>query len=48
MNNEQKRAVIEALVKFVTRVSKGEATCETEIAVLPQVARVLVEITTRL
>lgn len=30
-----------ALIEFIIRVSKGNATCETEIAVLPQVAKVL-------
>lgn len=28
-----------ALMEFIIRVSKGNATCETEVAVLPQVAR---------
>lgn len=32
-----------ALIEFIIRVSKGNATCETEIAVLPQVANALLE-----
>lgn len=45
MNKEQKDKVVAALVEFTERVAKGEATCGTEIAVLPQVAEVLLKIT---
>lgn len=41
MTNEQEDRVVETLVNFVERVSKGIATSETEIAVLPEVAKVL-------
>lgn len=42
MNKEQYDKIIAALVEFTERVAKGNATCETEIAVLPQVANVLI------
>lgn len=41
MNNEQTKEVINALVDFVTRVSKGETTSETEVLVLPEIVKVL-------
>lgn len=41
MTNEQEDRIVETLVNFVERVSKGIATSETEIAVLPEVAKVL-------
>lgn len=40
--------MVEALLNFVIRVSKGEATCKTEVEVLPQVANILLEITHQL
>lgn len=45
MNKEQKEEVVATLVEFIERVAKGQATCGTEIAVLPQVAEVLLKIT---
>lgn len=44
MKNSKIDRLEDALLAFVERVSKKEATCETEVQVLPQVARVLVEI----
>ncbi|MCM1008976.1 MAG: hypothetical protein NC485_13900 [Ruminococcus flavefaciens] len=44
MTLDQEKYVTEALVDFVKRVAKGNATSETEIAVLPEVAKVLLEI----
>lgn len=48
MNTEQRDKIVAALVEFTERVAKGNATCGTEIAVLPQVAEVLLKITTLL
>lgn len=48
MNKEQKDKVVAAMVEFIERVANGKATCGTEIAVLPQVAEVLIKITTLL
>ena len=44
MNDEQYKAVISALCDFVVRAAKENATPE-EIAVLPEVARAIKEIT---
>lgn len=44
MNDEQEKRVVEALVDFVLRVAKGNATNESEVAVLPLVARELFEV----
>lgn len=35
MNDEQEKRVVEALADFVLRVAKGNATNESEVAVLP-------------
>lgn len=45
MNEEKRAEIINALANFILRVSKKEATCETEIAVLPQIADVLLKFT---
>ena len=37
--------IVESLVNFITRVSDGKVTSETEIAVLPEVVKALAEIT---
>ena len=44
VNDEQEKRVVEALVDFVLRVAKGNATNESEVAVLPLVARELFEV----
>lgn len=44
MNDEQEKRVVEALVDFVLRVAKGNATNESEVAVLPLVAKELFEV----
>ena len=44
MTNEQWKQVEEALLKFVLRVSEGKTTSETEIEILPEVVKVLAEI----
>lgn len=44
MNDEQEKQVVEALVDFVLRVAKGNATNESEVAVLPLVAKELFEV----
>lgn len=41
MTTEQYKQVVDSLVNFVTRVSNGKATSETEIAVLPEVVNAL-------
>lgn len=43
VNDEQEKRVVEALVDFVLRVAKGNATNESEVAVLPLVAKELFE-----
>ena len=45
MNTEQENNVIEALVNFVVRVAKGNATNDAETAALPLVAETLLEFT---
>jgi hypothetical protein len=42
MTTNQEERVIEALVTFIERVAEGKATSETEIEVLPEVAKALV------
>lgn len=44
MNEEQFKNVKQALVEFVIRVSKGQATSETEVVILPKVAEILLNI----
>lgn len=44
VNDEQEKRVVEALVDFVLRVAKGNATNESEVAVLPLVAKELFEV----
>lgn len=41
MDQKQKDKVIEALVNFVVKVSEGNTTSETEVAVLPEVVKIL-------
>lgn len=41
MKKEDRDKVINALSEFVVRVAKGEATSIAEVAVLPEVAKVL-------
>lgn len=41
MTNEQENEVIKALIDFVVRVSKGKTTSDTEVSVLPEVAKLL-------
>lgn len=41
MKKEDKDKVINALSEFVVRVANGKATSETEVAVLPEVAKIL-------
>lgn len=41
MKKEDKDKVINALSEFVVRVANGTATSETEVAVLPEVAKIL-------
>ena len=43
MDKEQYEQVTDALVNFIVRVANGNATSETEVAVLPEVARILVD-----
>lgn len=38
----KEQEMIESLADFVIRVAKGKATSETEVEVLPEVARVVV------
>lgn len=44
MTKEQKEEVIDALVGFILRVSKGETTSEKEAEVLPEVVSKLIDI----
>ena len=44
MKNEKVDRLEDALLDFVERVCKKETTCETEVQVLPQVVRTLLEI----
>lgn len=44
MTKEQKEEVIDALVGFILRVSKGKTTSEKEVEVLPEVVSGLVAI----
>jgi len=44
MDEETKETLKKCLLDFVKRVSKGDATTEAEVQVLPAVAQVLVEI----
>lgn len=44
MTSEQKKEVIDALVDFIIRVSKGGTTSEKEVEVLPEVVSGLVAI----
>lgn len=41
MTNEQENEVIKALVDFVVRVAKEKTASGTEVSVLPEVAKVL-------
>lgn len=41
MKKEDKDKVINTLSEFVVRVANGKATSETEVAVLPEVAKIL-------
>lgn len=41
MKGEQKDKVTEALVDFVVKVANGKATSEAEVAVLPEIAKLL-------
>lgn len=40
---EQKEEVLEALVGFVKRVADGKSTNQEEVAVLPDIARLLID-----
>lgn len=44
MNEEQYKNVKQALVDFVIRVSKGQMTSETEVVILPEVIKFLLNI----
>lgn len=44
MNKEQREKIIKALVDFVVRVAEGKQTSETEVKVLPEVVKVLIEL----
>ncbi len=44
MNKEQKKKVVEALVDFVVRVAEGKQTSGTEVEVLPEVVKALIEL----
>ena len=44
MNKEQKEKVVKKLVDFVVRVAEGKQTSETEVKVLPEVVKVLIEL----
>lgn len=41
MDKKQTDKVIDALVNFVIKVAEGDTTSETEVAVLPEVAKIL-------
>lgn len=41
MENKERDELVSALSEFVIRVSKGGATSESEVAVLPEVAKIL-------
>jgi hypothetical protein len=41
LSEESTKEIIEALKEFTLRVTKGKATSEAEIAVLPKVAKLL-------
>lgn len=41
MKKEQKDKVTKALVDFVVKVTNGKATSEAEVAVLPEIAKLL-------
>ena len=43
LDKEQYEQVTDALVNFIVRVANGNSTSETEVAVLPEVARILVD-----
>jgi hypothetical protein len=43
MDEKQKDKVIAALVDFVIKVAEGNTTSETEVAVLPEVAKILLD-----
>lgn len=44
MNTEQEKRTIDALVVFVEKVANGKATSETEVQVLPEIAKLLLSI----
>lgn len=41
MENKERDELVSALSEFVIRVAKGGATSESEVAVLPEVAKIL-------
>ncbi len=41
ITSEQEKRVVDALVDFVIRVAKGKTTSDTEVSVLPEVAKLL-------
>lgn len=41
VTSEQEKRVVDALVDFVIRVAKGKTTSDTEVSVLPEVAKLL-------
>ena len=41
MKYEDQKAIETALVEFILRVSRGETTSVTEVAILPEVVKVL-------
>ena len=45
MTKEQDQEIIAVLTNFVARVAEGKATCDAEIAIMPQVAQILLETT---
>lgn len=45
MTKEQEQEMIAVLTNFVARVAEGKATCDAEIAIMPQVAQILLETT---
>lgn len=44
MSKEQKEKVVKKLVDFVVRVAEGKQTSGTEVKVLPEVVKVLIEL----
>lgn len=44
MSKEQKEKVVKKLVDYVVRVAEGKQTSGTEVEVLPEVVKVLIEL----